>query len=116
MDYDGAGSGTGVKNLIDDSFTPKSGISVNLKLVPANILLPATLAGEGPDVAMQIGEDVPVNYAMRGAAADLSKFADYNEVASRFRDSGLVPYEYDGGVYALPEQQSFPMLFTARIS
>ncbi|MGG4047364.1 extracellular solute-binding protein [Paenibacillus favisporus] len=100
-----------LKNLIDDSFTPKSGISVNLKLVPANILLPATLAGEGPDVAMQIGEDVPVNYAMRGAAADLSKFADYNEVASRFRDSGLVPYEYDGGVYALPEQQSFPMLF-----
>ncbi|KAF9122978.1 hypothetical protein BGX30_001685 [Mortierella sp. GBA39] len=86
-------------------------LTLDYLLVPANILLPATLAGEGPDVAMQIGEDVPVNYAMRGAAADLSKFADYNEVASRFRDSGLVPYEYDGGVYALPEQQSFPMLF-----
>lgn len=100
-----------LKNLIDDSFTPASNISVNLKLVPANILLPATLAGEGPDVAMQIGEDVPVNYAMRGAAADLSTFADYKAVASRFRASGLVPYEYDGGVYALPEQQSFPMLF-----
>ncbi len=100
-----------LKGLIDDSFTPESGISVQLRLVPPNILLPATLAGEGPDVAMQIGEDVPVNYAMRGAAADLTMFADYDEVAARFRDSGLTPYKYDGGVYALPEQQSFPMLF-----
>jgi len=100
-----------LKSLIDDTFTPETNISVKLRLVPGNILLPATLANEGPDVAMQIGEDVPVNYAMRSAAADLSTFDDFEEVATRFRDSALVPYEYDGGVYALPEQQIFPMLF-----
>ena len=100
-----------LKSLIDDSFTPESNIAVDLRLVPGNILLPATLASEGPDVAMQIGEDVPVNYAMRDAAADLTQFADFDEVASRFHDSGLVPYKYDDGIYALPEQQSFPMLF-----
>ncbi|MBO9598373.1 MAG: extracellular solute-binding protein [Cohnella sp.] len=100
-----------LKSMIDESFTPETDISVHLKLVPANILLPATLAGEGPDVAMQIGEDVPVNYAMRKAAADLSAFPDFGEVAARFRDSALTPYRYNGGVYALPEQQTFPMLF-----
>ncbi|WP_223829331.1 extracellular solute-binding protein [Paenibacillus arenilitoris] len=100
-----------LKALIDDSFTPETDISVRLRLVPGNILLPATLADEGPDVAMQIGEDIPVNYAMRGAAADLTQFADYDEVAARFRESGLAPYKYDDGVYALPEQQMFPMLF-----
>ena len=100
-----------LKGLIDDTFTPETDISVQLRLVPPNILLPATLAGEGPDVAMQIGEDVPVNYAMRSAAADLSQFSDYNEVITRFRESGLEPYKFDGGVYALPEQQTFPMLF-----
>ncbi|CAM4223130.1 ABC-type glycerol-3-phosphate transport system substrate-binding protein [Paenibacillus endophyticus] len=100
-----------LKSLVDDSFTLESNISVDLRLVPGNILLPATLAGEGPDVAMQIGEDVPVNYAMRDAAADLTKFGDFNDIASRFHDSGLVPYKYDKGVFALPEQQSFPMLF-----
>ncbi|GIQ64516.1 ABC transporter substrate-binding protein [Paenibacillus cisolokensis] len=100
-----------LKALIDDTFTPESNISVHLRLVPGNILLPATLAGEGPDVALQIGEDVPVNFAMRSAAADLTAFPDYEEVASRFRDSALVPYKYNGGVYALPEQQTFPMLF-----
>lgn len=100
-----------LKGLIDDYFTPETNISVKLRLVPANILLPATLAGEGPDVAMQVGEEVPVNYAMRSAAVDLSAFPDFAEVASRFRESALVPYRYNGGVYALPEQQTFPVLF-----
>ncbi len=100
-----------LKGLIDDTFTPESNISVQLRLVPPNILLPATLANEGPDVAMQIGEDIPVNYAMRSAAADLKQFSDFDEIAKRFRDSGLEPYKYDGGIFALPEQQTFPMLF-----
>lgn len=100
-----------LKSLIDDMFTPQTNISVRLRLVPPNILLPATLAREGPDVAMQIGEEVPVNYAMRNAAADLSQFDDFEKVAGRFRESGLTPYQFDGGVYALPEQQIFPMLF-----
>ena len=60
---------------------------------------------------MQVGEDVPVNYAMRNAAADLTAFPDFEEVAARFRDSAITPYTYDEGVYALPEQQTFPMLF-----
>lgn len=100
-----------LKNMIDDMFTPETNISIALKLVPPEILLPATLAGEGPDVAMQMGEDIPVNYAMRGAAYDISTFPDFDEVAKRFRESAIVPYRFDGGVYALPEQQSFPMLF-----
>ncbi|MCI3922868.1 extracellular solute-binding protein [Paenibacillus sp. TRM 82003] len=100
-----------LKGMIDDTFTPETDISVQLRLVPPNILLPATLADEGPDVAMQIGEDVPVNYAMRNAAADLSKFPDFNEIAARFRESAIVPYSFNDGVFALPEQQTFPMLF-----
>jgi len=100
-----------LKGLIDDYFTPETGIAVKLRLVPAGILLPATLAGEGPDVALQVGEEVPVNYAMRSAAIDLSAFPDFAEVAARFRESALTPYRYNGGVYALPEQQTFPVLF-----
>ncbi|WP_318653394.1 extracellular solute-binding protein [Paenibacillus rhizovicinus] len=100
-----------LKAMIDETFTPETGINVNLKLVQMNTLLPATLAGRGPDVAMQISNDIPVNYAMRDAAADLSHFADYPEIAKRFRESALVPYTYEKGVYALPETQTFNMLF-----
>lgn len=100
-----------LKGLIDETFTPATGISVNLRLVPPGILLPATLANEGPDVALQMGEDVPVNYAMRTAAYDLSQFKDYHEVATRFRESAITPFEYNQGVYALPETQMFPVMF-----
>jgi len=100
-----------LKAMIDETFTPDTGINVNLKLVQMHTLLPATLAGQGPDVAMQIGNDIPVNYAMRSAAADLTQFPDFAQVAERFRPSALVPYTYEEGVYALPETQTFNMLF-----
>ncbi|MFC4388607.1 extracellular solute-binding protein [Gracilibacillus marinus] len=100
-----------LKSMIDDTFTPETGIQVNLKLVQMNVLLPATLARQGPDVAMQIGNEIPVNYAMRNAVVDLTQFEDYEQVEKRFRDSAIVPYQFNGGVYALPEQQTFSMLF-----
>lgn len=100
-----------IKAMIDETFTPETGIRVTLKLVQMHNLLPATLAGQGPDVAMQVGNDIPVNYGMRNAAYDLTQFPDFWDVAKRFRESALVPYRFEGGVYALPETQTFPMLF-----
>ena len=100
-----------LKGLVDDMFTPESGISVNIRLVQPQVLLPATLADEGPDVALNMGEDIPVNYAMRSAAADLSVFSDFEEVATRFNESAVLPFKYNDGVFALPEQQTFPVMF-----
>ncbi|MBR4234765.1 MAG: extracellular solute-binding protein [Clostridia bacterium] len=99
-----------IKQLIDNYFTPATGISVNLKLVQGQ-LMNATAAGAGPDVALQLGNAEPVNYAVRGAAYDLTQFPDYDEVASRFRASALTPYRLEGGVYALPETQTFSVMF-----
>src|SRR4030095_5256044 len=96
-----------LKAMADDSFTKQTGINVNLKLVNTNVLLQATLAGQGPDVAMQIANDIPVNYGMRNAVVDLTQFSDFDEVAKRFRDSAVVPYRFQDAVYGLPEQQVF---------
>lgn len=100
-----------IKRLIDDSFSSKTGIQVNLRLVTSDILLPATVSGEGPDIAIQIGNEMPVNFATRGALQDLSVFPDFEQVKKRFNESAMVPYEYNGKYYALPEQQTFPVLF-----
>jgi ABC-type glycerol-3-phosphate transport system substrate-binding protein len=100
-----------LRKLIDESFTAETNIQVDLKLVNAAVLLPATLAGVGPDVAMGQGNHVPVNYAMRNAAYDISQFDDFETISNRFKPSALVPYHYDDGYYALPEQQIFLMLF-----
>lgn len=100
-----------LKAMTDEMFTPQSDIRVNVELVPMHTLLQATLAGQGPDIAMGVSNDIPVNYAMRNAVKDLSHFGDFGEVTDRFRESAMVPYGYGEGVYALPEQQTFNMLF-----
>lgn len=99
-----------LKGMIDELFTPGTGISVNLKLAPG-ALMQATMAGKGPDVALNVGRGEPVNLAMRGAAADLSRFEDFDRVSERFFENAMLPYDYLGGCYALPETQSFHMMF-----
>lgn len=117
-----------IKSLIDDTFTGKKNINVNVQLVDMGSLLRATLAGEGPDVAIQVGptqvanaqvaaamvssaNDTPVNYGIRNAVLDLTQFKDYPEVAARFSESALVPFTYKDAVYALPDTQTFLMMF-----
>ena len=100
-----------LKRLIDDSFTKETGIKVSLKLVNPDVVLSATIAGKGPDIALQLSNEQPVNYATRNALQPLSDFPDFAEVAARFHDSALVPYEFGGRYYALPEQQTFPVMF-----
>ena len=100
-----------LRKMIDETFTPQTGVKVDLKLVNGAVLLPATLSKVGPDVAMGLGNSIPVNYAMRNAVYDISQYDDFDEVTARFKDSAIVPYEYEGGYYALPEQQIFLMMF-----
>lgn len=103
-----------LKRMIDDSFVPETGIAVNLELVQANVLLPATVAGSGPDVALSVLNSEPVNYATRNAAVDLTQFPDLGDVLREFTDATLLPYRFRGGLYGLPEQQQFLMMFYRR--
>lgn len=100
-----------LNQLITQEYSSKSGIPVRLQLVPAGTILTATLAGIGPDVALQVGGSEPANYAMRNAIVNLKSFPDYNDVMKRFLPASYKAYEYEGGTYALPETLSFPMLF-----
>ncbi|MGD9886595.1 MAG: extracellular solute-binding protein [Bacilli bacterium] len=130
-----------ISTLISNTFTEQYGINVKLKVVTAGVLLPSTLAGTGPDIAINVANGLPVNYAMRNAIMDVSGFEEFYEVtgicsaknaemglcdantdynAGRiddpdeqylFFDSAMVPYEYNGGYYALPNTQSFLVMF-----
>ena len=113
-----------IKSMIDATFTPASGINVNVQLVDMNTLLRATLAGQGPDVAIQVpntngiagavlttGNDSAVNYGIRNAVVDLTRFQDYDQVVERFSDSAMVQLCFHGAAYGLPETQTFPMMF-----
>ncbi len=85
--------------------------NVVIKMVGADTVMPATLTGNGPDVAIQLNYTMPTNFAYRNAAYDLTQFEDFDEVASRFTDGAMEYFEYEGGVYGLPDQMSFPVMF-----
>ena len=111
----GRDQSTILKTMVDDEFTAKTGIKVNVKLVAGEALLTAVVAGNGPDVVLSVDSWFAANYAMRNAVEDLTQFADFDEVRSAFLDSAIVPLSYnDGtstGVYGLPETQVFSLLF-----
>ena len=100
-----------IREMINDSFTPETGIRVKLKLIPEDALLPSVLAGIGPDVAMGSPVGDPIQYALRHAVVPLEDMPGFRDVAERFHPSAMVPFEFEGRVFALPETQSFPMLF-----
>ncbi|WP_409343247.1 extracellular solute-binding protein [Paenibacillus sp. MBLB4367] len=101
-----------MQQLADESFTAKTGIKVNVNLMPnPGQLLLSNSSGREPDVALGIAEGAPVDFAMRNALVPLSDFPDYKEVAGRFQPGTLIPFTFDGGVYALPETVALNVLF-----
>ncbi|MBQ9374740.1 MAG: extracellular solute-binding protein [Ruminococcus sp.] len=99
-----------VQTLITNDYNSKAKTKVNLQLVTGGIL-EATFAGKGPDLGLFIGGDFPIQLAARDVLTDVSKYDDYEEVKKRFADDATILYEYNGGVYGLPIEQTFPMLF-----
>ena len=107
----GRDQGTILKTMIDDTFTPETGIKVNVEIVNPGSLLNAVLAGRGPDVALSVGADQPVNYALRNAVEDLTQFDDIDEVLTDFSRSSYEQIGLDGALYGLPESQQFNVMF-----
>lgn len=105
---------TVLKQIIDERFTPNTGIPVQLKLVAGGALTPAILAGNGPDACLSRGSSDPVNFALRGAVVNLNdpeQFENCEEVFTWFSDSALRPLRFRSGIYGLPETQDFLMLY-----
>jgi len=108
-----------MKELIEETFTPQTGIAVNLHLVPPgslsagdmSVLLLAATAGKAPDVACAVNPNLPVEFAIRNALIPLSQFKDYGDINNRFRPGALIPYTYRDQIFALPETQNFSIMF-----
>lgn len=107
-----------LKEMADEDFTPRTGIVINLHVLPTgqlatgsvNTILLSVTSGTAPDVALSVDYNLPGEFAFRDAVVDLTQFEDFEEVASQFYDSSLVPYTYQNGVYALPETMDFTVM------
>lgn len=101
---------TVVKELTESEFVPESGIDVSINLVQGTIM-EAVLAGKGPDVAMFVGGEFPVNLAVRKLLVPLDDMQGFDEVAGRFQEKALVHYQFNGRTYGIPISRNFPMMF-----
>ncbi len=99
-----------VREMTEDRFMQETNIPVSVNLVTGGVV-EASLAGKGPDVALFLGGEFPVNLAARDMLTDMTQFSDYGETVSRFGDSAMTPYTYNDGVYGLPISRSWPMMF-----
>lgn len=106
-----------LNSLIQDSFTPETGINVNVEVVSAS-LINGILANNFPDLSLHLARTEPVNLGIRGALYDLTNFdgsngeANYKDViATRFAKTAEEPYRYGDALYALPDTQSFFVMF-----
>lgn len=100
-----------VKQLADNSFTRDTGISVNVRLVTMDGILPAVASGKGPDVAIGQEKALPVRYGMRGALLDLNQFADASEALGAFSPSAVASFILEDKLYALPDTQDFLLMY-----
>ncbi|MBE6543875.1 MAG: extracellular solute-binding protein [Ruminococcaceae bacterium] len=86
-----------IRNLVNNEFTPKSGIGVELKLVAGGSLLPSVLAGVGPDVSVGHGSGDVINWAIRSALVELTDFVmnDEDNMYNWFSEAAWIPLELD---------------------
>jgi len=98
---------------IADLFTPKTGITVDVKLVSAS-MVEAFLSGNAPDVSIHVTRETLVNMAIRSALLELSSFEGFSDVIKEFHPEALKPYTYQNKVHGLPDTQTFNMLFYRR--
>lgn len=98
--------------LINEQFTPQTGIEVDLSLMPDQTkLVLANASGDSPDVATGVNYSIPFELGIRGALKDLTAFPDFADVAERYNAGLIMPYVIGDKIYALPETMNFQVMF-----
>ncbi|QUH28882.1 extracellular solute-binding protein [Vallitalea guaymasensis] len=101
-----------MQRMIDEKFTPETGIKVNLSLLPdENKIILSNAAENTPDAAIGISHSKPFEFALRGIVENLRDYEGFYDLAEEFDKCAFIPFIYDKGVYAIPETQDVKLLF-----
>lgn len=104
-----------IQKMIDDTFTPDTGIKVQVSVMAAESkLILANSAGTNPDVALGVSSWIPYDLGLRGAILDLTEFKDdedFSKVLNYYQEQSLIPMIYDNGLYGLPDTENFYILY-----
>lgn len=101
-----------MQKMIDENFTPETGVQVKLSIMPdESKLILANASNASPDVALGVSSSLPYEFAIRDAVKDLRQFPDFDDVAQDFSKGAMIAFAFENGVYALPETQNFNVTF-----
>lgn len=101
-----------MQRMIDENFTPDTGINVQLSVMPdeQKIVL-ANAANTTPDAAMGLTVTRPFEFAIREMIVDLSELDGFYDLTSEFNINSFIPFVYEDGVYSIPETMDVKLLF-----
>lgn len=101
-----------MQRMIDDQFTPQTGIKVNLSILPdENKIILSNAANNTPDAAVGISSARPFELALRGVIEDMRGYDGFYDLAKEFNPNTFISYIYGTGVYAIPETQNVKLLY-----
>jgi len=97
-----------MQRMVDEQFTPQTGIEVQLSIMPdPGRLVLARAAGTEPDIAASIGMGSVFDLAVRGALWDFREAENFQEVAQRFPPALFIPSVVGDGIFGIPETFDF---------
>lgn len=101
----GSESGEILRDMVQKGFSTKTGIEVEIILVPTedinNKLLLSFIGGEAPDIVELYSNQV-VELGIRGALLNLSTLPGNNQVTEQINPMLLPPLKYKSALFALP--------------
>ena len=101
-----------MQKMIDESFTPETGIEVDISIMPDQYkLVLSNSSGNAPDVATGINYTIPYELAVRGALVDMTQFEDFQEAAEPYEPGFFMTGTIGDSVYSMPETMNFWVLF-----
>lgn len=101
-----------LQSLVEEDFTQKTGIQVNLSLITdQGKLTLANAANKQPDGVLGVDSFYVNDLAVRESLADFREFEDINEVLKNVAKGSLLQMIIDDKLYGLPQTQDFYILF-----
>jgi len=98
-----------LQQIVDSEFTQKTGIDVEIYIMPnESKLVLSNASGSNPDVALSVSNQTPYNLALRGAAYPLSEFEDfYDYLSDGFNVAAYSGLVLDNQIYGTVETSDF---------
>ncbi len=102
-----------LQDLTAQNFTAQTGIDVSFSIMPKeDKLILSNASGTNPDVVVGLSAHYPFDFGVRGIAKNLLEWDDFLDwYGAEYNLESLVPFRFDGGVYAAADTNEFRVLF-----